>query len=148
MYAIRVRAEEAVVEVVVSGRPGPEEAMRAVSQAFALAEAGSISRALCDLIAVGRDAPGIAVLGATLVARIGPDQRVAVVCAKTQLAFCRRLARRTGFGDNLGIFTREADARAWLTAPSGHGTLSGPARRHLLPADRVAESARETRAAS
>lgn len=148
MYAIRVRAEQAVIEVVVSGRVDPEEGLRAASQAFALAQAGHITRAFCDLSAVGRDAASITVLGAGLAARLQPQQRVAVLCTGAQLAFCRRLAHRSGFAGNLGIFTREADARAWLTAPAGRGRLAGPARRHFLADGAATEPARKTRAAS
>lgn len=148
MYAIRVWADEAVVEVVVSGLVDPEEGLRAVSQAFALAEAGRISRALCDLTGAGRDASSITILGAGLAARLTPPQRVAVVCTEAQLAFCRRLVHRSGFGENLGIFTREGDARAWLTSPVSHGRLAGPARRHLLAPEAATERVTGTRAAS
>lgn len=116
MYAIRVRVEEALVEVRASRQVAPEEALRAVSQAFALAEAGSISRGICDVTEVGRHASSLIVLGAAFAARFTSQHRVAVVCGPGQLTFCRRLARLSGFGDNFGLFTRESDAREWISA--------------------------------
>ncbi len=148
MYVIRVRAEDGLLGVSFSGRVSPEEALRAVSQAFALAEAGGIARCICDL----RDAehqPGIlAVLGAMLAARILPGQRVAVICAPDQLSYCRRLARLGGFDERLGTFTRDEDATEWLQCAS-QWRLAGPALRHFQPLVRagVTQQQCEARAA-
>ena len=79
MYAIRVQVEEGRLAVRASGQVGPEEALRAVSQAFALAEAGSITRATCDLSAVEGGSSGIVVLGAAFASRVQPSQQVAIV---------------------------------------------------------------------
>ncbi len=134
MYAIRVRVDEARVEVTASGPVGPEEALRAVAQAFALAEAGEIARATCDLTGVEGGSSGIIVLGAAFASRFQPTQLLAVICSPRQLALCRRLARLSALRDNVGIFTRESDAVAWLLAPRGARALSVTARRHFAAA--------------
>ena len=131
MYAIRVHVEEGWLEVTASGLVGPEEALRAVSQAFALAEAGRITRAACDLTAVEGGASAIVVLGAAFASRFQPSQQVAIVCVQRQLALCRRLARLSGFGDNVGLFTREQDATSWLDTSRRPRGLSSTARRHF-----------------
>lgn len=131
MYAIRVQVEEGRLDVRASGLVAPEEALRAVSQAFVLAEAGGITRATCDLTAVEGGGSSIVVLGAAFASRVQPSQRVAVLCTKRQIAFCRRLARLSGFGDNLGLFTREQDAVAWLGSVRRPQGISGTARRHF-----------------
>lgn len=133
MYAIRARADERLIEVVANGQMAPEEALRAVSQAFALAEAGGISRGLCDLSALDRGSRGIVVLGAAFASRFQPAQRVAVVCAPRQRSFCRRLARLSHFEDNFGLFTRADDARAWLAGAQRRSQLPETSRRHLSP---------------
>lgn len=151
MYAIRVQVEEGRLAVRASGQVGPEEALRAVSQAFALAQAGSITRATCDLSAVEGGSSGIVVLGAAFASRVQPSQQVAIVCAQRQVALCRRLARLSGFGDNVGLFTREQDAVTWLGNTRRPQELSGAARRHFATgtATRSERTPRDaTRAAS
>lgn len=135
MYAIRVLVDEGLLEVTASGYVGPEEALRAVAQGFALAEAGGISRAVCDMTALTHDASSIVVLGAAFASRFQPGQRMAVVCNPRQLSLCRKLATLSRFGENFGLFTREADARAWLTAASRATHVSPTALRHLTSSE-------------
>lgn len=114
MYVIRVWDEEEVLGVSMSGHVGLEEALRAVSQSFALAEAGGLDRCVCDLRELTPGVGTLVILGTGLSAHLGSRQRVALVCNTKQISACRRLARVGGFDDRLGIFSREADAIAWL----------------------------------
>lgn len=151
MYAIRVRTGEPWVDVVVSEQVAPEEALRAISHAYALAEASQLTRALCDFTALTRPvAPSMVVLGAAFAARFAAEQRVAVLCAPAHLSFCRRLARLSGFGENFGLFTREADARNWLEANATAAYVPETTRRHLEASTgtREAGEAARLRAAS
>lgn len=116
MYAIRARALDGVVEARFSGHVAPEEALRAVSQAFALAEAGEIHRGLCDLRQVSHRAGNTIVLGAAFASRFTQEHRVALICDRRQLSLCRRLTRLAGYGERLGVFTREVDAEAWVAS--------------------------------
>jgi hypothetical protein len=130
MYAIRVRPGGEVLEAAFEGRVLTEEALRAVSQGFVLAEAGNISRALVDVTALGGGPEGLMLLAATFGLRVAPGQRVAVLCRPEQLRGARQFARFTGANATLGVFTRPEDAEEWLAG--GHSQrLSHTTRRHL-----------------
>lgn len=151
MYAIRVRAVDGLIEATFSGHLSPEEALRAVAQAFTLAEAGDITLGIGDLTGIGRQSSSIVVLGAAFAAKFKDTQRLAVVCSTEQLAFCRRLARLSSFDGRLGIFTREADATQWLATSVPSGRISSTAQRHLAVEPQTASAttpARERRRAA
>ena len=61
MYGIRDDQTTKLLYLQLSGRVHTAEAARAVSQAFALAEAGQRTRLLCDLreVSLGPDEPGV-----------------------------------------------------------------------------------------
>ena len=141
MYAIRARAVDGVLEARFSGNVAPEEALRAISQAFALADAGAIRRGICDLREMRPGAGDVVFLGAAFAARSTAGQRIAVICSPRQLSLCSRLARLAGYGEQLGIFTREADAEAWLHTAQ-HERLAQTALRHVVaPPTRTGEIA-------
>lgn len=132
MYQIRVRPDGSAIDVTFSERLPAEEVLRAISQAFALASAGNVTRALCDLRGVvsGPAVEALAPIAASLRGRLFLDQRVALLCEAGQLALARRFARAARAGTELGVFTREEDARSWL-AGAGRQRLSSTALRHL-----------------
>jgi len=136
MYAIRVRERGDVLEVVFSGEVTTSETLRAVDQAFALAEAGEITRAICDLrnVAAG-PMPSISIIAVSFATRLSPGQRVAITCSESQLAHTRQFARFARIGEELGVFTRTDDAEAWLEAGPTR-RLSRTAMHHLGAFDR------------
>jgi hypothetical protein len=153
LYSIRVQADSATLAVVFSGGVPVAELLRAVSQGFALAEAGDIQRALCDLRQVvdGPNLDTFSVIAATFVTRLEPGQRVAILCAPAQLPLARRFARFASIGEELAVFTRAADADEWL-AGTPERRLSSTAVRHLQtaappPATPVEEPDRASRRA-
>ncbi|MGE0599198.1 MAG: hypothetical protein AB7J35_07865 [Dehalococcoidia bacterium] len=132
MYSIRVRADVEVLEAVFTASVTTEEALRAVSQAFVLAEAGNISRAICDLREVEDGLPhgSLSVIAASFTSRLSAGQRIAMLCTPEQLPVARRFARFARIGEELGVFTRAADADAWIeSAPSTR--LSETMLRHM-----------------
>ncbi|MGB4862342.1 MAG: hypothetical protein WBO97_07780 [Tepidiformaceae bacterium] len=132
MYAIRVRVDGNVLEAAFSGLVTTEEALRAVSQAFVLAEAANISRAVCDLRGVDEGlSPGsISIIAASFSARFHPGQRIAILCTPAQLPVARRFARFAQIGEGFGVFTREADAETWLQRAPSH-RISETMLRHM-----------------
>jgi len=132
MYAIRAGADRGVLEAVFSAHVPTEEALRAISQAFVLAEAGGISRALCDVRGVdaGLTHGSLSVIAASFVARFFAGQRIAMLCTPEQLPLARHFARFARIGEELGVFTREPDARAWLESVPAR-TVSATALRHM-----------------
>ncbi|MEO8539152.1 MAG: hypothetical protein ABI577_05380 [bacterium] len=130
MYGIRARAVDDVLEVRFVGQVAPEEALRAVSQAFALADAGNLTRAVCDFREMSRSSGNVIVIGAAFASNFESRHRVAILCDRRQLSLCRRLSRLAGFDERLGVFTREADAEDWLMA-SPRTQLSRTTLRHF-----------------
>lgn len=132
MYSIRVRPGSATLDIAFSGEVPAAEALRAVSQGFALAEAGSIQRALCDVrsVAAGPDLDALPMIAASLVTRLAAGERVAVLCLQEQLSVARRFARFARIGEELAVFTRLVDADEWLAAVPQQ-RLSPTALRHL-----------------
>ena len=132
MYTIRVRPDGSTLDVTFSGEVPTSEALRAVSQGFALAEAGNIQRAMCDLseVAAGPDLDTFSIIAASFVTRLLPGQRIAVLCSPAQLPMARRFSRFAEVGEELGVFTRLADADDWLRGVPEQ-RLSETALRHL-----------------
>lgn len=117
------------MEALFSGAVPFEEALRGVSQALTMADAGGCTRILGDVRAVLSGPSDMDLVAAALATRSG-DERIAILCSPAQLGAIRRFARRTGLRQQLGVFTRETDARAWLAGPS-RTALSPTMRRHL-----------------
>ncbi|MGE3073577.1 MAG: hypothetical protein AB7N24_05745 [Dehalococcoidia bacterium] len=132
MYSIRVQADVEVLEAVFTGSVSTEEALRAVSQAFVLAEAGNLSRAICDLREVEDGLPhgSLSVIAASFTARLNSGQRIAMLCTSEQLPVARRFARFARIGEELGVFTRAADAEAWIESERS-ARLSETMLRHM-----------------
>lgn len=115
MYALRVRADGDVLEAVFTGSVTTEEVLRAVSQAFVLAEASNVTRAMCDLREVADGLPhhSLSVIAASFTSRLQTGQRIAMLCTPEQLRVARRFAKFARIGEELGVFTRESDAQEW-----------------------------------
>jgi len=130
VYQIRVPVDAPAIEVTLTGCVPAGEALRAISQAGALASAGGLGRALCDLRGVqqGPERDAFPVIEAALRDALQPGRRAALLCRDEQLGLLRRLVR--GAGGEIGVFTRVDDARSWLAGRPVQ-RLSGAARRHL-----------------
>lgn len=145
MYQIRVRPGSDALEATFSEELTARESLRAISQAFALANAGAVARALCDIRGVSSGPPveALAPIAASLRARLGTGQRVALLCWPAQLALVRRFARAASGGCEVGVFTRDEDARQWLESAAGQ-RLSTTAMRHLRADPNAAAEAPES----
>lgn len=129
MYVIRAPGPNAL-EVVFSERVTTVEGLRAITQAFALADAGSVTSALCDLTEVQRGPGNYLELAVALATRIRPGMRIAFVGGRMQRPFVRRLARFSGIRQGLGIFETRRDAARWLQDGAAPQTGSSTRRRH------------------
>lgn len=114
MYAIRVDDERKLLRVELSGRVTTDEALRAVSQAYTLAEAGGIRAMLCDLGALRRGPGSLLVVAAALAGGYSDGLRVALVGARDRSRMLERLVRFSGIGAGIGAFSTIEDAGAWL----------------------------------
>ena len=128
MCAIRVDAAAEMLRAEASGRVGTDQALRAISQAFALADAGVLARILCDARAIERG-PHLGTIGAALSTRCRRGLRVALLVRSEQRSSAERLIRLAGAPLGLRAFESMAGASAWL-APQTAGYAS-PERRHL-----------------
>ena len=137
MYTMRVDPNRELLSVEVRGRLTTEEALRAVSQGFTLAEAGRIRGIFCDLAGLNRGPGGMLIVSAALASRFRPDMRMAFVGNATQLHVARRLIRFSGVRSGLATFDTVAEADEWL-APA----LAQPKRRLTGTALRHAERLR------
>lgn len=138
MYAIRDTGK--TLQVTFSGPVSTEEALRAVSQAFALADAGSLSAATCDLREITRG-PGSAILvAAALGSRFRSGMRVGFIISSGQLPLVRRIARFSRIPEGLGVFESFERAESWVTASSS--SPSSASRRHIEELSRTRTSMR------
>jgi hypothetical protein len=114
MYAIRVDAGQGLLRVEVSGRLVTAEALRAMSQAFTLAEASGLKSAFCDVRELDRGPAGTMVIAASLSVLFQPGTRIAFIARSEQLSFLARLVRFSGIRRGIRSFTSESEALVWL----------------------------------
>lgn len=114
MYAIRVDTTQGLLEIELTGRLVTAEALRAMSQAFTLAEAGSLRAALCDVRGLERGPAGTMVVAASLAVRFQPGLKLAFVAQDSQLRFLNRILRFSGIRQGVRAFTSDAEAEEWL----------------------------------
>ncbi|GMV85964.1 MAG: hypothetical protein AMXMBFR80_18190 [Dehalococcoidia bacterium] len=145
MYVIRV-VDGARVEAEFSGHVRAEEALRAISQAFALAEAGNLERAICDLRGVERGPEGLAVAAAAAACRMGPNTRVALVIVPARQRLARWFARRAGGPGAIAAFHSMPGAAEWLEMNRPRPRLSSTELRHLRDLAREMAAPRGERA--
>lgn len=119
------------MEAEFSGYVSTGEALRAASQAFALAEAGHLDRAICDLRGVERGPEGLQVVRAACAGRIPPGARVALVAGPAQRRLARWLARMGGRHGAVAEFPSREEAEEWLGQEQPRIRLSSTELRHL-----------------
>lgn len=115
MYTMRVDATTNLLSVECRERLTTEEALRAVSQAFALAEAGNIRGLLWDLSQLRRGPGGLLVVAAAVACRYQTGMRIALVGSGIQLELARRFIRFSGLRTGLRSFDSEGQAHRWLS---------------------------------
>ncbi|MGE5594497.1 MAG: hypothetical protein ACM3S1_00520, partial [Hyphomicrobiales bacterium] len=104
MYAIRVDDQRKLLRLELSGRVTTDEALRAVSQAYALAEAGAILGVLCDLTPLDRGPAGLLLVAAAVAAGYREGMRLAFVGGEHQARAAERVVRFSGLREGAGCF--------------------------------------------
>jgi hypothetical protein len=115
MYTLRVDSERQALLIAMSGRLTTSETLRAVSQAFTLAEAVNINAVSCDLTAVEKGPGGTLVVAATMALRFAAPMRIAFIGTPAHSQAVRRLIRFSGVRGGLRFFGTTMGAEAWLT---------------------------------
>jgi hypothetical protein len=129
MYVIRVDESRTLLRVECSGDLATTECVRAVSQAFALAEAGNIWALQVELDAVEHCPSGSDIVGTALAAGHREGTRVAIIASGESRPFARRVARQSGLRDAVRVVDDEDEARRWLSIarePVTHSAGSRP----------------------
>lgn len=114
MYAIRVDSERHVLLISVGQRLNTEETLRAISQAFTLADAVGIRAICCDVSALERGPGGALAVAAALACRYEPPMRIAVIGGPWQARSARRLIRFSGIRGGMRFFVETMSAERWL----------------------------------
>jgi hypothetical protein len=135
MYMIRTTHGN-LVEIELSGRMTTAEALRAVSQACALAETDGSSRAICDVRGVERGPGNLLLVAAMLAAHYRRGMRVALVARPQQLGLAQRFARYTGARERVGAFATPEAAANWLASSEAAPRISSTELRHLADLSR------------
>src|SRR6185295_10850251 len=88
------------------------EALRAVSQGFALAEAGGVTDIFCDLREVVRGPSNLLVVAAALASHFSDGTRIALVVGEEQVRWVQRFVRFSGVARGINAFLDPAQAEA------------------------------------
>lgn len=125
MYTIQV-TPEGRLRATVSGRVTTSEALRLVSQGFALAEAGAITDLLVDVRGVERGPGQWLMLAAVVSSRLEEPMRLAVVTGPRQEPVVRRILRYSGARRRAALFMDDGAALRWFADRfRGRGAAAG-----------------------
>ncbi len=140
MYSIRVDSLHERLLLEFSDGLNTNEALRAVSQGFAMAEAGRLPDILCDLTAVSRGPSSLLVIAASFASHYSEGTRIALVVSEEQARWAQRFVRFSGIREGVNAFLEGAQAEAWLSTPARRpqAVLSTTGQRHLREMIRVA----------
>lgn len=130
MYTIRAQHGE-MLDTELCGRLTTAEALRAVSQSFELAEAGGITRAVCDVRGVERGPGNLLLVAAAFASRYQRGMRVALVSRPEQFGLVQRFARYAGGRAGVGAFVTREAAADWLDSEDVAPRLSSTELRDL-----------------
>lgn len=128
MYLMRVDASGELLRIECSGDVTTAEAVRAVSQAAALAEAGNIWAMAADLTRVERGPAGAMVLAAAMAAAHREGLRVAWIAGPAGRATIERVTRFAGLKHACRIFDSEPAAATWLGVARERASAHPPLR--------------------
>lgn len=126
MYTIRAGQKPGMVAVELRQRVTTTEALRALTQVFALMEAGGLRAARVDVRGVERGPGGLLLLASAMATRRAPGQRIAFVAGPRQARLTARLARFSGLGPAVDMFDSLEDADAWLGEEQRGAQPDGP----------------------
>jgi len=132
VYIIRVDAERPLLNVELSGAVSTEEALRAISQASTLAEAGHARVVRCDLHTVREGPDCVPLVAAALAANCRPSFSVAFVGQDEQLRALRPFLRRLSAAGRVHCFASNAAADDFINQECGlRKHLPSTAQRHV-----------------
>src|SRR5262249_20563578 len=110
-------AAEGHLDISCSAKLSTAEAIRAITHAALLLEAGAgLNDVLCDVTNVRRGPGNLLLVAAAIAFRQSPDFRVAFVANPRQVRAVRRLIRFSGLQNGMVVLTSRADAESWLEA--------------------------------
>ncbi len=133
MYMMRVDQASATLLIECSGRLSTDEAIRAVTHAYALAAAGDIHAIACDLSAVRHGPPASTPIAAVIASLHRTDLRTAVVVGRRGSGQVQQLLDLAGMDTGVKIFEDVGSARAWLMGAETDNLsyIGGTEARHL-----------------
>jgi hypothetical protein len=132
VYIIRADADRPLLNVELSGFVSTEEALRAISQAGTLAEAGHARVIRCDIHTVQEGPDCRPLVAAALAANSRPSFAVAFVGQPEKLRSLRPLLRRLATVGRVQCFESNAAAEAFIGEVCGLRTsLPATAQRHV-----------------
>lgn len=140
VYTIVSERGRARITIELSGRVTTAEALRAVSQAAAMARADDLDRFLCDLRGVERGPGGLIEVAAAMAVHYRPGMRIAFVTGDRQGAIVRRLIRLAGSPTGMHVAGTRQSATRWLQSRRARRAAPPPAKPEAATATR-AESA-------
>jgi hypothetical protein len=143
MYSIRVDSQHERLLLAFSDGLNTNEALRAVSQGFAMAEAGRLTDVLCDLTGITRGPSNLLVVAASFASHYNEGTRIALVVSQEQVRWVQRFVRFSGIRQGVNAFLETAQAEAWLSMPARRqqAVLSTTGQRHLREMTRAAAEA-------
>lgn len=135
MFTIRADASQRMLRLDLSGRVVTREALRALSQAFSMAETSRITAIQCDVTEIERGPARLLMLAAVFSVRWHEPMRIAFVGRPVQAPFVRRFINFSGRSHAMGFFVPSELPQDWLLGglpppPARPPRLSGTARRH------------------
>lgn len=132
MYAIQARQALQRIDVTMDGVLDARELVRCISQASALAEAGSIRRVCADLSNAEPCGLDHGLIVAALRSRATINIRVAVIAAQRAARISQRILTRSGLSeDQAQVFAARDEAEAWLGIGRRGTELAATDRRHV-----------------
>jgi hypothetical protein len=114
MYAIRVDSERQALLINVSGRITTSEAQRAVTQAFALAEAVKLQAVCCDVTELEQGPGGSLTVAALIALSYQEPMRIAFIGTAYHARALRRLILFSGIRGGIKVFGTTMAAEGWL----------------------------------
>ena len=132
MYAIQAVQDPKRIDVTMNGALDAGEIVRCISQAAALAEAGTIHQVCADVSSAEPCGLDHSLVIAALRSRASQDIQIAVIASERAARITQKILTRAGFEDDQArIFTVRAEAEAWLGRVRRSASLAGTDRRHM-----------------
>ena len=132
MYAIQACADPARIEVALTGILEAPEVVRCISQASALAEAGSVRRICVDLTSSIPGEVDQALVVAALRSNAVDEIKLAVIASGRVARMSQLVLTHAGLRPRAArLFSNRRDAEQWLGYRAPSGELAATDRRHV-----------------